>query len=286
MDQGRINEILDKIAGLAALDYDSEIDIKDNNDELAAIAVGLNMLGEELKAQVVSKNQLTNINSKLEKFAYSTAHDLKSPLNAIAGLVSLIELYSQPENDDLKACIGQLKTVVSNMKNMVIGILNYSRSDSNELDFERLNLHELIQSVIRQDGFGDLAQISIKDQLPVVWFNKISAIQVVRNIFDNAIKYCDKPLCEIAVNVYNKEAHYEIEIKDNGPGIDPKDQSQIFDLFNSLNQPHNSESFGIGLANVKQILQSSGEKIWVESELGAGATFIFTLKKENHVQRN
>ena len=90
-DIERLEDILDMIAKLASLDFSTELPVSGKQDMIDAISLGLNMLGEELNVQVVARARLDELNEKLEKFAYTTAHDLKSPLNSQAGLLNVLE---------------------------------------------------------------------------------------------------------------------------------------------------------------------------------------------------
>jgi len=279
-DNQRLNDILDMIGRIAALDFSREIEVSDNHDMVDAIALGLNMLSEELNSQVVDKRRLDEVNEKLEKFAYTAAHDLKSPLNSQEGLIRLLELYVQPKSgNEVYDIITKMKSINEKMKLLVAGILNYSLSQSKDMEKEAVDLNELLKEVIEVDDFTSRADINVKSTLPVVTFNRTGGIQVFRNIMDNAIKYSDKDRCKIEIESNEFDDFYEISINDNGPGISSEHHQTIFELFNQVRTSGKSIGSGIGLATTKNIIEAAGGKIWLESEEGRGATFIFTLKK-------
>jgi len=276
----RLNEILDMIGRVAALDFSTMLQTSDKNDMIDAIALGLNMLSEELNANVVERSKLDDVNCKLEKFAYTAAHDLKSPLNSINGLVTLLEhSISTGQLKDVEHCIALLKTTTEKMKSLVQGILDYSKADATHIDTTEVDLNAVLKEVIETDQLTTRADIKIVGTLPCATFNRPAMEQIIRNLLNNAIKYSDKELCQIVVRARDRGEQYQISVTDNGPGIPTENHERIFDLFHKSGSGPRSDSQGIGLATVKSILDAFGEKIWVESEVGKGATFCFTLRK-------
>jgi len=276
----RLNEILEMIGRVAALDFSRMLPVSKNNDMIDAIALGLNMLSEELNSNVVEKSKLDSVNAKLEKFAYTTAHDLRSPLNSISGLVTLLELTVNPEkNSEVDLYISKLKATTEQMKSLVQGILEYSKANVGSVLMEDIDLNSVLKSVIDTDQLAERALIKIIDPLPCVYFNKSAMDQIIRNLLSNAVKYSDKKVCEIVVHGKEVEGRYQIAVTDNGPGIAPEHQEKIFELFNKVESEVKADSHGIGLATVRSILNAFGERIWVKSSVGEGATFYFTMKK-------
>ena len=278
-DEKRIIQILDMIGSIASLDFSRQIATSDSHDTLDAIALGLNMLSEELNVQVVDRAKLDEVNHKLEKFAYTTAHDLKSPLNSQYGLLQLLEMSIDKDNKDAIAYIDRMKDVNEKMKNLVEGILAYSVAHLKDVVKEEIDWNRLLAEVMEVDAVSSKADVEVRGRLPVCLFNKAAGIQVVRNLLDNAIKYSDKERCKIVIEVEHRPDHSQIAFRDNGPGIPAELQEKIFLLFNQVEPSLKSSSVGIGLATVKGIMEAAGEKIWVESTPGEGASFIFTLAK-------
>ena len=279
-NDSRLGEILDMIAKLASLDFSTELQISKDQDMIDAISLGLNMLGEELNTQVVARAQLDELNEKLERFAYTTAHDLKSPLNTQAGLLNLLG-YSINVNDNPEASeiISKLKSMNEKMKSLVLGILEYSKSNSMHIKLEPVNFHQVLQEVLEMDGILDKSVVEVDQPLPEVLLNKTTAIQIIRNLLDNAIKYNDKKQCRIKISYWELNDQYEFSFADNGPGIKPEFHQQIFNVFEQVNHGLKKEGLGIGLATVKNIIEASGGQIRLESEPGKGTNFIFTLRK-------
>lgn len=276
----RLNDILDMIGRIAALDFTIVLSPSEKNDTIDAISLGLNMLSEELNSNVIEKTKLDEVNDKLEKFAYTTAHDLRSPLHSIEGLATLLEMsLSSDKKSEVHQYISKLREITKQMKNLISGILNYSKISTKEIKKEKLDLNEIVNEIISVDGISSRAEIRIGNTLPSVLFNRSSIVQIFRNLFDNSIKYSDKEICTIVIQAKEMSDHYEVSVSDNGPGIAFENCEKIFALFTKIGSGCESESHGIGLATVRRVLETDGGKIWVESILGKGASFIFTIKK-------
>lgn len=278
----RLGNILDMIGRIAALDFSVQLDISEKNDMIDAISLGLNMLSEELNSNVVEKVKLDAVKNKLEKFAYTTAHDLKSPLNSIIGLVALLETgLKLDKKSDNYFYLLKLKEITEQMRRLISEILDYSKIPCTEIKKERIDLNKIFSEIIDLDRIALSAEVRIINQLPCVLFNKILIIQIIRNLLSNAIKHCDKEICRIEIEAWEMNDHYKVCVSDNGPGIALEDHEKIFELFRTIDSKDAlKDSHGIGLATVKNVLESQGEKIWVESLQGRGAKFIFTIKKE------
>lgn len=280
-DDNRLIDILDMIGNMAALDFSKVLITSEQNDMLDAIALGLNMLSEELNSQVVAKVKLNEVNKKLEKFAYTTAHDLKSPINAQSSLIYLLQLAIEDKNlDDIVVYSDKLKQVNSDMEKLVQGILEYSVKTNKDVGSVIINFNELLNEVIELDRANLKANITIISQLPTLPFNRTVGIQIFRNLIDNAIKYCDKEICEISIDTNEFDDYHEISVEDNGPGIAHDYQQSIFELFNKVDPIlSNGASAGIGLSTVKSLIEAIGGSIRVESQLAKGAKFTLTVPK-------
>lgn len=279
-NEQRLSDILDMIGSMASLDFSRVLKVSDRNDMIDAIALGLNMLSEELNAQMVARASLDELNDRLEQFAHTTAHDLKSPLNNQSGLLMILELTLKPEKgSEVETCINKLKLMNEKMKSLVEGILAYSVVQAREITKERINLNELLREVMELDDVAGRADVVVEGTLPDIFYNRTSSIQIIRNLLDNAIKYSDKNRCKITISAKDLGTHHQITFKDNGLGIESKYHDKIFELFNKIEPSYKAGSVGVGLATVKRIVETGGGRIWVESELGKGASFHFTLPK-------
>ncbi len=273
-----LQQLIDMIESIARLDFSKRLDTEYNTSAVNIIAQGLNMLSEELESNVVKRSTLEETNSNLERFSYTVAHDIRSPLNSAVGILSLMEMeLTGPGNDQAKEYINMLRGIHERIANMVKGILEYSRTNFNNLKIDEINI-EGVCNEIAGEYDGDTLTIIHQQNMPCLHYNEFAIRQIFSNIIGNAVKYNDKKNCIIHIGVADKDNHYEISVKDNGSGIRKENLKNVFDLYENL-RSEKTNSYGIGLSIVKKIITQAGGSIWVESEPGEGANFIFTVKK-------
>jgi len=163
------------------------------------------------------------------------------------------------------------------MNALIDGILQYSRVGNVKEEKIEVNLNSLVKNVIDLLSPSENIEIIIEDNLPTVFFEITRIEQIFQNLLNNAIKYMDKPHGNIYIGC-NKEGNYwKFSVADNGPGIEEKYFGKIFQIFQTLKPRDEVESTGIGLSIVKKIAEMYGGKVWVESKIGYGSTFFFTL---------
>jgi light-regulated signal transduction histidine kinase (bacteriophytochrome) len=128
--------------------------------------------------------------------------------------------------------------------------------------------------------------ITVESKLPVLMCKKTHIRQVFHNLLSNAVKHMDKEKGQIKVGCTEKEGFWKFSVADNGPGIDKKYFKKIFKIFQTLVLSDETESTGIGLSIAKKIVNMNAGRIWVESEVGKGSTFFFTLPKQETEAEN
>ncbi|WP_092848531.1 sensor histidine kinase [Algibacter pectinivorans] len=222
-------------------------------------------------------------NQDLERFAYVAAHDLKSPLINISSLAELfIEDNKEIIGDESLEMLKLILNSSDNLRGLVEGLLEYSKSDTIIKEKKTsINLEDLIQQVEGLFNYDHKIKMKLNTSLVDVKANKTVVNQVLINLVSNAIKYNDKDEVAIDITVSESSTHYQFYVKDNGPGIALANQKKIFKIFEKL---VNYDKFGrtghgIGLATVKKIVEKSGGTVKVDSQLGEGAKFSFTIKK-------
>jgi signal transduction histidine kinase len=227
--------------------------------------------------------ELEQTNQELTRFAYVAAHDLKSPLNNILLLTNLLkEEYSTKIDIQGLTIIDLIQNSSEQLRGLIDGLLDYSKSTkvihSNKIN---IDLQKLRDDLIVLFSFESKFVLELTSDLKYITANKTAIEQILINLATNAIKYNDKPLTEAVLTITENETQYKISFKDNGPGIKKEDHSRIFQLFTTLTDKDKfgQTSTGIGLATVKKLVENLGGKIDVESEIGKGACFIFTINK-------
>lgn len=234
---------------------------------------------EELRVRLLQKNH------ELESFASIAAHDLKSPLaNIMSAATIFSETYASQLDTQGKLLIDSIEKSGERLILLIDGLLKFSKIDDVRLlEKSKVNLNELITDFTALIGNGGNLVISLKSELNSIETYPILLDQILINLFTNSLKYCDKKITEIELFVTENSSHYLFIVKDNGPGIDEKYQSKIFNLFQtaSLHDQYGNKGNGIGLATVKKIIEKLGGTIQVESQVGKGAEFHFSISKYN-----
>jgi PAS domain S-box-containing protein len=225
-------------------------------------------------------HELARSNADLEQFAYVTSHDLQEPLRNIATYGRMLTgRYTGRLDPDADEFIGQIIRSVDSMRALIHDLLGYSRivnsdrAPSGPVEMNQVvewALHNLRQSI---DASGSIIHI---EELPTLTGDRVLLGQVFQNLIGNAIKYRGTNPPEIWISSTRAESGWILSVRDNGIGIDPRYHERIFGVFKRLHG-RDVPGTGIGLAICRKIVEKHDGKIWVESELGAGSTFKFTL---------
>lgn len=235
---------------------------------------------EEIKQK---SEELVRSNLELEQFAYVASHDLQEPLRTISNFVELLEKTQCGKSDnDATNYFNFILNATSRMQNLIKDLLAYSRVGKS-ITFSMVDCNTILKDVLAgMDASIKESNAKItSDILPKIKGNDIQLKQVFQNLISNSIKFRKKnSVLEIKITVEEKATEYLFAVKDNGIGIEEKNISKLFVLFQRLHPETEYPGTGIGLATSKKIVLLHGGKIWVESKLGEGSTFYFTLPKE------
>jgi light-regulated signal transduction histidine kinase (bacteriophytochrome) len=230
------------------------------------------------------QRQLEESNERLERFAYVASHDLQEPLRTISNYVELIaEEYGEDLDDDAEQFIDVVTTGSERMQSMINGLLDYSRVTTRGDEFEPVDAE-----AVAADVADDLTIMLDEEDgtmtwsdLPTVTADGDQLRQVVQNLVKNALEHSGGEPVEVEIRGRDVGDAYRFAVADDGPGIEPNRQEKIFRIFKSGKQYQtSSQAKGIGLAICDNIVQRHGGDIWVESEPGDGATFVFTIDKD------
>ena len=242
-------------------------------DKLRKKNISLELISEKLEEK----------NVELAHFAYVASHDLKAPLRTISSFTNLLERRYITNLDS--AALEYMEYIhrgVHQMKNLLDDLLNYSRvdqSDAKRVDINSLELFNTAIENLKVEIDQKDAQIIFENEhFPQLQVVPSQIIQLLQNLLGNALKFVrdEKPIVIINWNNLG-DTYYRFQIKDNGIGIDPNFSAKIFDMFTRLHNQLEYDGTGIGLATCRKIVESYSGKIWVESEVGKGASFYFTL---------
>ncbi len=254
--------------------------LKENRIEGAAIDITVRKKAEQLLQKSIE--DLARVNTELEQFTYIASHDLKEPLRMISSFAQLLEKhYKDKLDEDANDFIRFITEGVSRMQNLINSLLTYSKIGKVYKKFGKVDLNDVLKDVI--DNLAELINETnaevIYDSLTSLFVDKNQLIQVFQNLISNGIKFHGKVSPQIRVSAKRDNNYWVFSICDNGIGINPKDFERIFIIFQRLDNKNEYDGTGIGLAICKKIVEQYGGKIWVESEVGKGSTFYFSILK-------
>jgi signal transduction histidine kinase len=234
---------------------------------------------EETMRDLLTK--LTTSNQELADFAYIASHDLQEPLRMITSFLQLLSIQYKDKLDAKgEEYIDFAVDGAKRMYHLLNGLLAYSRVQTKGKPFTQLDSNNILSNVLKnlalliKERNGEITS----DQLPVINADEIQIIQLFQNIIANSIKFSPGPP-RIYISSKTDTDHYTFSIKDEGIGIESQYFERIFQIFQRLVTNEQYEGIGIGLSICKRIVERHGGRIWVESEIGKGSTFFFTIPR-------
>jgi len=259
-------------------------------DEIGTLARSFNEMTDKLveaKAAVEEqKKLLEKANHELDSFVYTASHDLRAPLRGIVSFVDFLEEdYKLKLDEQGLDYLKEIRDGTKRMTSLIDDLLTLSRISRLKNPYEDVKIYELITEVVKRIEF-DIKKnnviLSIQEAMPIVRCDPIKMKEVFINLINNAVKFSSKNNKEkpaVTVAYEEEKDFYKFSVKDNGIGIDPKYHKAVFDIFKRLHTIEEYDGTGAGLSIVKRIVDDHGGQIWVESELGKGAKFVFTIPK-------
>jgi len=223
--------------------------------------------------------KLRKSNVELEQFASIAAHDLQEPLRMIVSFLKLLERRNQDKLDpQAHEFIELASDGAIRMQKMINELLAYSRLSTREKELEDVDCQKVMDQVLMNLKVAieeSKAEIT-NDSLPLLTADYSQLLQLFQNLISNAIKYRSHQDPKIHISASKKDKEWSFSVGDNGIGIDPKYQKRIFMIFQRL---HRAEypGTGMGLAICKKIVERHGGRMWVDSKLGEGSKFCFTI---------
>jgi signal transduction histidine kinase len=225
---------------------------------------------------------LKKLNIELDNFVYSTAHDLRSPLTSLLGLLNIIKYENTQPN--LSHYFGRMKGSINRMENFIAQIVSYSKNNKVHLENSRVNFGTLINDIVEDHRYIDGAEriqkeiIFVRDAVFVSDEKRL--LVIFRNLISNALRYANlaanTPYIKITLDVTEEKA--VIEFEDNGVGISKEHINRIFDMFYRAN--FNSQGSGLGLFIVKETVKKLRGEVNVRSIEGVGTSFLITIPNE------
>lgn len=268
-------------------------------NEVEARTTDLQVANKDLQMQVEQRERaekslarytedLERSNRELEQFAYVASHDLQEPLRMVASFTQLLERrYADVLDSDGREFIAYAVDGANRMQALVSDLLAYSRVGTIGKSFSSTNCQAVLERAIRNLNLaiGESDAVVTHDPMPTVKADGTQLLQVFQNLLGNAIKFRSEAPPRIHVGAERRDGDWFFSICDNGIGIEPEHEERIFLLFQRLHSREHYGGTGMGLAICKKIVERHGGRIWMESELGEGTTFYFTLPADEDEER-
>jgi signal transduction histidine kinase len=212
----------------------------------------------------------------ISRFAHLVSHDLKSPLRAISALASLVEEETANQiNEEAANGLRMLQTKAAHAINLVEGILQHTIAGQKANQPETIDLLKFVESVVEFCAPPEDVHVITDIRVPEIKLDPVFLHQILQNLISNAIKYNDKAEGVVKVNIHKSHNQIILEVIDNGPGIEEKNQASIFNMLSilSTSDRFGKRGTGIGLSTVKRLAASMDAQIELESIMGEGSTF-------------
>lgn len=255
-------------------------------NQLEAANAEITRSNAELEHRVEKRTEeLKALNGELEAFSYSVSHDLQAPLRHIDGFAQLL---AGDESSVLSATgqrnVEMITKAATQMRTLIGDLLSFSKMTRQEMAVERVNTAEMVNSIIEEAKAEEPdRQITWEIQaLPAVYGDTALLRQVWLNLISNAVKYTrGRTPSKIEIFSFEDRNDDVFVVADNGAGFDMANAQKLFGVFQRLHRQEEFPGTGIGLANVRRIINRHGGRTWAEGEVGKGAKFFFTVPKRN-----
>lgn len=257
--------------------------IHDSLDRIIGTQIVFMDVSARVQAEQAAKRTATEVeqsNIELQQFAYIASHDLQAPLRGIAGFAQFLQQeYRGKLDETANEYIEHIVTGAQRMQQLINDLLAYSRVESRSRPFVSVNLAEVFDDAVElirvdiEDANGEVT----RGELPTVMGDPAQLSQLLQNLIGNGLKYHGVNPPRVQVTAKQIDSGWTIAVRDNGIGIESKHHERIFEIFRRLHTQEQYPGTGIGLAVCRRIVERHGGKIWVESEVGRGSTFLFSL---------
>ncbi|MDP3920473.1 MAG: ATP-binding protein [Candidatus Omnitrophota bacterium] len=243
------------------------------------------MIRQRESELIAQTKQLKEVNEELDAFVHTASHDLRNPISAISSFGEILETEHKDRLDETgRDYVRRIRRAAKGMLDLIEDLLSLSRISKTETEHEEVSMAEMVRSVTERLEYQiqqHKVHIRVEDNLPLVNCDPVKIKALLVNLISNAIKFSSAsekgPVVEIGYR--HHEVYHEFFVRDNGIGIAPENQDKVFEPFKRLHSPKEFAGTGVGLGIVKRVAEGHGGHVWIESELGKGAAFHFTIPK-------
>ncbi|WP_158976700.1 PAS domain-containing sensor histidine kinase [Cellulophaga sp. L1A9] len=252
----------------------------DSGKVIGSLGIHLDITGQkqlELQKENLVK-ELEKSNIGLQEYAHIVSHDLKSPLRSISALCTwLNEDYKDKLDANGTYNLAMMQEKVEAMDSLIDGILKYSTINSDNIENTDVDVNEVIKEITDIIYIPAHVKVIVTSKLPTIHADRTKVHQLIQNFLSNAVVHIERENGLVEIGCIETKTHWQFSVKDNGVGIPKEYHEKIFKIFQSVG--NKERSTGIGLSIVKKIIDLYEGQVWLESEIGVGTTFFFTLKK-------
>ena len=278
---GPIQKIDSRLAATASGDFSGHVDVA-NRDELGALATNVNRMNDELKRLY---RELETASMHKSEFLANMSHELRTPLNAILGFSQVLreEMFGEV-NEKQKEYLDDILSSGNHLLSLINDVLDLSKVEAGQIELEvaPFSLRDALERgvvMVRERASKDGVRLALatEPEVDVVEGDERRIRQVIFNLLSNAVKYTPEG-GSVDVSAAKVNGEVRVAVADDGPGLAAEDHARIFEEFQQTDSGiEQREGTGLGLALSKRFVELHGGRIWVDSELGAGSTFVFTL---------
>jgi Na+/proline symporter/nitrogen-specific signal transduction histidine kinase len=265
------------------LGIDEVMNILDETRQIITYSRELEKATNELKE---ANERLKELDRLKDEFVSTVTHDLRTPLTSIRALAEILHDNPQLEILQRKHFAGIIIHESERLTRLITQVLDLQKIESGRMEWQitSVDMAEIIDDalaatdqMIKDKNLK--VELKLAEKVPLIEGDRDRLIQVMVNLISNAIKFCDKDKGQITIELHADEDQLEVDVKDNGIGINPENQEKIFETFHQVKDADRGRpsGSGLGLSIAKRIIDFHHGKIWVESELGKGSIFFFTL---------
>ncbi len=242
---------------------------------------------KEAEEVLIRKSEeLARSNAELEQFAYVASHDLQEPLRMLSAYSSLLsKRYASQLDAKAQEFLGYTVEGAVRMQGLINDLLAYSRAGAREARADSMDFEVALDRCLfnLQTAIQEAGAVVTHDPLPKAAGDELLLTQLLQNLIANGIKFRTEPP-RIHVSARHVDGAWEVSVADNGIGIDPEHHERIFGIFQRLHPRDRFGGTGIGLAVCRKVVQRHGGRIWVDSEVGKGSTFRFTVPDQSALE--
>ena len=224
-------------------------------------------------------HELERANEDFRQVLYAASHDLAEPLQVVLSYAELLARRAGNLDESGERFVAGIQSGATRIRTLIDALLAYSRVSRDPLEPVQVECAEILDETLEAlaTSIEDSGARISSDPLPTVWGDPAELRLLFKNLLENAIIFRGAEPLRIRISIAQEQEEWIFSVRDNGVGIHPRQHKRIFEIFQRLHTREEYPGAGLGLAICARVVRHHGGRIWVESRLGLGATFRFTI---------